>query len=92
MRPSMTSRSDWANDSSTPEVGRRMPVIVLKLRVTETNETLATSKVSTGLAKPTGEPVDLVGHRDIDATEREVGKQLFKAVRFRAPPGYPPSS
>ncbi len=51
MRSPVTSRSNWANDSSTFSVSRPMLVVVLKAWVTETNETPLASKASTILAK-----------------------------------------
>jgi hypothetical protein len=55
MRSAMTSRSDWANESSTLSVKRPMLVVVLKLWVTLTNVTLLRSKTSTSLAKSINE-------------------------------------
>ena len=80
MRSPVTSRSNWAKDSSTLSVSRPMLVVVLKLWVTETNDTLAASKSSTSLAKSAserGEAVDLVDDHDVNAPERDVGQQAL---------------
>ena len=51
MRSPVTSRSNWAKDSSTLRVSRPMLVVVLKAWVIDTNETVLASKISTILAK-----------------------------------------
>ena len=51
MRSPVTSRSNWANDSSTLSVSRPMLVVVLNAWVTDTNETPCPSNSSTNLAK-----------------------------------------
>ena len=51
MRSPVTSRSNWAKESRTLSVSRPMEVVVLKAWVTETNETLCASNISTILAK-----------------------------------------
>src|ERR1700733_12341053 len=53
----VTSRSNWAKDSSTLRVRRPMLVVVLKDWVTETKETPWASNVSTNLAKSASERV-----------------------------------
>jgi tetratricopeptide (TPR) repeat protein len=50
-RSPITSRSNWAKESSTFKVSRPMLEVVLKDWVTETNETACASKSSTSLAK-----------------------------------------
>src|SRR5512143_3898150 len=50
MRSEVTSRSNWANDSSTFSVSRPIDVVVLNCCVTETKDTLCLSKSSTGLS------------------------------------------
>jgi hypothetical protein len=50
-RSPMTSRSNWANDSSTLRVSRPMLVVVLNCCVIDTNDTPRRSKTSTSLAK-----------------------------------------
>ncbi len=50
-RSPMTSRSNWAKDSSTFSVSRPMLVVVLNCWVIDTNETPRRSKTSTSLAK-----------------------------------------
>src|SRR4029077_19572890 len=54
MRSEVTSRSNWANDSSTFRVSRPIEVVVLNCWVTETNDTLCSSNSSTSLAKSAG--------------------------------------
>ncbi len=57
MRSPVTSRSNWANDSSTFRVSRPMEVVVLNAWVTETNEALLASSRSTMRAKSASERV-----------------------------------
>ena len=57
MRSPVTSRSNWAKESSMFSVSRPMLVVVLNCWVTETKETPAASKISTILAKPASERV-----------------------------------
>ena len=57
MRSEVTSRSNWANDSSTFSVSRPIEVVVLNCWVTETNDTLCWSNSSTSLAKSASERV-----------------------------------
>ena len=51
MRSPVTSRSNWAKDSSMLSVSRPIEVVVLNCWVTETNETACRSNTSTILAK-----------------------------------------
>ena len=53
----VTSRSNWAKESSTLRVSLPMLVVVLKACVTETNETPRASNRSTSLAKSASERV-----------------------------------
>src|SRR5947209_20548793 len=57
MRSPVTSRSNWANDSSTLSVNRPIEVVVLNCWVTATNDTPLPSKISTILAKSASERV-----------------------------------
>ena len=57
MRSPVTSRSNWATDSSTLRVSRPMLVVVLNDWVTDTQETPRASKVSTILAKSVSDRV-----------------------------------
>ena len=57
MRSPVTSRSNWAKDSSTFSVSRPMLVVVLKAWVTETKRRRCASKTSTILAKSASERV-----------------------------------
>src|SRR6476660_7893223 len=53
----VTSRSNWANDSSTFKVSRPIEVVVLNCWVTDTNDTLCLSNSSTSLAKSASDRV-----------------------------------
>ena len=57
IRAPVTSRSIWANDSSTFSVSRPMELVVLKAWVTETKDDPAASSRSTILAKSANERV-----------------------------------
>ena len=57
MRSAVTSRSNWAKDSSMLSVSRPIEVEVLKDWVTETKEAPAASSASTSLAKSASERV-----------------------------------
>jgi hypothetical protein len=56
-RSPISSRSNWAKDSSTLSVSRPMLERVLNDWVTETNETLCVSNSSISLAKSASERV-----------------------------------
>ena len=70
MRSAVTSRSNWANDSSMLSVSRPMLVVVLNDWVTETK---LTCRLVEGLdqlgevEQRAGQPVDLVDDDDVDA-------------------------
>src|SRR5437588_8692485 len=69
MRSDVTSRSNWANDSSTFSVSRPIEVVVLNCWVTDTKDTLCRSNSSTKLGKirqRSGQSVDLVDHDGVD--------------------------
>src|SRR6516162_1787421 len=57
MRSPMTSRSNCAKDSRTLRVSRPIEVVVLNCCVTETNDALLASRISTILAKSVSERV-----------------------------------
>ena len=57
MRSPVTSRSNWAKDSSTFSVSRPIEVEVLKAWVTETKEHPSAPRRSTSLAKSASERV-----------------------------------
>src|ERR1700751_5186343 len=57
MRSEVTSRSNWANDSSTFRVSRPIEVVVLNCWVTDTKDTPCSSNSSTSLAKSANERV-----------------------------------
>ncbi len=78
IRSPITSRSNWANESNTFNVSRPIEVVVLNAWVTETNETLCRSKISTMRAKSVREreqPVDLVDDDDVDRAVLDVAQQ-----------------
>src|SRR6516165_2932911 len=82
MRSPMTSRSNCAKDNRTLRVKRPIEVVVLNCCVTETNDELRASRISTILAKigeRAGQPVDLVDDHDIDAPCRDVGEQPLQS-------------
>ena len=57
IRSPVTSRSNWAKDSSMLSVSRPIEVVVLNCWVTETNDTPQRSNTSTILAKSPSERV-----------------------------------
>src|SRR5215510_2016738 len=57
MRSPMTSRSNCAKDNSTLRIRRPIELVVLNCWVTETNEVLLASRISTILAKSVSERV-----------------------------------
>src|SRR5262252_2560766 len=77
IRSPMTSRSNWAKDNRTLRVRRPIEVVVLNCWVTETNDALLASTISTILAKSASERVsrDLVDDNGIDPPCRDVGEQ-----------------
>src|SRR5580700_302781 len=82
MRSPVTSRSNWANDSSTLRVRRPMLVVVLKDWVTDTNETSWASNSSTSFSKIrqcTGEPVHLVDDHDVDPSLADIAQELLQS-------------
>ena len=66
IRSEVTSRSNWANDSSTFSVKRPIEVVVLNCWVTETKDTLWASNDSTlgEISQRSGQAVDLVDDND----------------------------
>ena len=81
MRSEVTSRSNWANDSSTLSVSRPIEVVVLNCWVTETNDTPWASNSSTSLAKSAkraGQAIDLVDDDDIDPVGSNVSEELLQ--------------
>src|SRR5260221_198462 len=57
MRSEVTSRSNWANDSSTFSVSRPIEVVVLNCWVTDTKDTWCRSNSSTSFAKSASDRV-----------------------------------
>ena len=95
IRSEVTSRSNWANDSSTFNVSRPIEVVVLNCWVTETNDTLCWSNSSTSLAKSAkraGQSVDLIDDDDIDLAGLDIRSSRCRAGRSVLPPEKPPSS
>src|SRR5436190_12002046 len=86
MRSPVTSRSNCANDNSTLRVSRPIELVVLNCCVTDTNDTLSASKISTSRAKigkRSRQPVDLVDHHDVDAAGSDVGEQSLQPGPFQ---------
>ena len=90
MRSPVTSRSNWANDSSTFKVSRPMELDVLNCWVTETKETWCSSKSSIRtdkVCKRAGKPVHLVYHNHIYGLD--ILQQLCQSRTFCIPTGEP---
>ena len=70
-RSPITSRSNWAKDSSTLSVSRPMLEVVLNDWVTDTKETACWSNSSTSLAKSASDRVSrsTLYHNDVDPAE-----------------------
>ena len=86
MRSPVTSRSNWAKESSTLSVSRPIEVVVLNCCVTETNDTPLASKASTILAKSLSErvkPVDLVDDDRVDPPGVDIGEQALEGRAFQ---------
>ena len=96
MRSPVTSRSNWANDSSTFSVSRPIEVVVLNCWVTDTK--LAPWRVERlddpgEVGERARQPVDLVDHDHIDPPGSDVGQQPSAAPAAPCePPDRPPSS
>ncbi len=90
MRSPITSRSNWAKDSSTFSVSRPMLVVVLKDWVTLTK---VTPVLIEHLDQPgeihqrAAQPVDLVDDHDVDATGLDVGEQALQGRPFERAAG-----
>ena len=81
MRSPVTSRSNWAKDSSTFRVSRPMDVVVLNCWVTETNGDAVGVEDLDDLGEVgqrAGQPVDLVDHHDVDLAGADVGQQSLQ--------------
>ena len=92
MRSPVTSRSNWAKESSTLRVSRPIEVVVLNCWVTETNDTpLGIENLDDlgEIGQRAGQPVDLVDHHDIDLALADIGEQTLQCrplhVAARAP-------
>ena len=86
MRSPVTSRSNWAKDSSTLRVSRPMLVVVLKLWVTDTKDTPCCVEQLDQLGEVgqrAGQAVDLVDHHHIDAAVADVGQELLQGRAFQ---------
>ena len=80
-RSPMTSRSNWAKDSSTFRVSRPMLVVVLNDWVTETKETsmLVEQLHQLGeVGQRAGQPVDLVDDDDVDLPGSHLVQQVLQ--------------
>ena len=96
MRSEVTSRSNWAKDSSTFSVSRPMEVVVLKCWVTETNETPCGIEQLDELGEVgqrAGQAIDLVDDDDVDlAGPRSSASSAAEPAGPSMPPEKPPSS
>src|SRR3954470_6825941 len=81
-RSAVTSRSNWARESSTFKVSLPIEVVVLKAWVvTETKDTPAASKDGDDageVGQRSGEPIDLVDDHDVDCAGLDIGEELAK--------------
>ena len=90
IRSPVTSRSNWAKDSSTLRVNRPMLVVVLNAWVTETNETPCCVEQFDQLGEVgerAGQPIDLVDDDDVDPSRRDVVEQLLQGRPLHRPAG-----
>ena len=81
MRSPVTSRSNWAKESSTFSVSRPMLVVVLNAWVTLTNDTPSRSKPLDDLGEVrqrAGQPVDLVDDHDIDLARLDIREERLQ--------------
>ncbi len=95
MRSPVTSRSNWANESSTFSVSRPMEVVVLNAWVTETKLTLLGVEPlddAGEVGQRAGQAVDLVDHHDVDPPGVHLGQQPLQRRPLHVPPEKPPSS
>src|SRR5207249_6524005 len=81
MRSEVTSRSNWANDSSTFNVNLPMDVVVLNCWVTDTKDTLCWSNSSTSFAKSANERVRLERAK-ILRTARQATERILTIKRI----------
>src|ERR1700761_418944 len=79
MRSDVTSRSNWAKDSSTLSVKRPIDVVVLNCCVTETNETPWASNSSTSFAKSAS---DRVRRSTLYTTMTSILRNLISSMRL----------
>src|SRR4029453_2249872 len=80
MRSPVTSRSNWAKDSSTFSMRRPIEVVVLNCWVTETNDTPWASNSSISLAKSASERVRRSTlYHDLDLAGPDVGEQTLQS-------------
>ena len=84
MRSPVTSRSNWANDSSTFRVSRPIELVVLNCCVIETKEAPWPSRISTILAKSAraGQTIDLVDNDDVYKALLQVRHQTLDGRPF----------
>ena len=81
MRSPVTSRSNWAKDSSTLSVSRPIELVVLNCWVTETNDTPSCVEELDEPGKVgerAGQPVDLVDDHDVDPAGPDIGEQALQ--------------
>ena len=94
-RSPITSRSNWAKESSTLRVSRPMLEVVLNDWVTETNETVMGVEQLDQLGEVSeraGQPVDLVDDDDVDPSCADRLQSVCRAGRSSDAPEKAPSS
>jgi len=95
MRSPVTSRSNWAKESSTLRVSRPIELVVLNCWVTDTKETPRASNTSTILAKSASERVrrsTLYTTTTSTPPASIAASSPRRAGRSMLPPEKPPSS
>ena len=81
MRSEVTSRSNWAKDSSTLSVNRPIEVVVLNCWVTENKGDIISIEQFDQLGeigKRSREAVDLVDHDDVDLPASDFFQKLLQ--------------
>ena len=92
MRSPVTSRSNWAKESSTLRVSRPIEVVVLNCWVTETNDTpfgIEDLDDLGEIGERAGQPVDLVDDDDIDLAGADIGEQQLQGRSLHIAAGTP---
>ena len=88
IRSPATSRSNWANESSTFRVSRPIEVVVLNCWVIETKETPSSVEGFHDLGEieqRSREPVDFVDHHHVDLAGTNVGQESLQGRAVHRP-------